>query len=133
MLAICAGVGTAAPAAGSGACPNAPPAPIASPTSAAPTRLMFMQGLTAGRPLHFTWTTPAPWRLARREVRISRFYGSIFNSDLYGSVMRAIVIGGGIGGVTAALALSRAGIETRAFEQAAAPAEVGAGITLWSN
>jgi 2-polyprenyl-6-methoxyphenol hydroxylase-like FAD-dependent oxidoreductase len=47
--------------------------------------------------------------------------------------MRAIVIGGGIGGVTAALALARAGIETRVYEQAPAPAEVGAGISLWGN
>jgi 2-polyprenyl-6-methoxyphenol hydroxylase-like FAD-dependent oxidoreductase len=47
--------------------------------------------------------------------------------------MRAIVIGGGIGGVTAALSMARAGIETRVYEQAPAPSEVGAGISLWGN
>jgi 2-polyprenyl-6-methoxyphenol hydroxylase-like FAD-dependent oxidoreductase len=47
--------------------------------------------------------------------------------------MRAIIIGGGIGGATAALALNRAGIETHVYEQSPAPAEVGAGISLWGN
>ncbi len=47
--------------------------------------------------------------------------------------MRAIVIGGGIGGVTAALALRKAGIETRVFERAPGASEVGAGISMWGN
>ena len=47
--------------------------------------------------------------------------------------MKAIVIGGGIGGLTAAIALCRAGIEAHAYERASALREVGAGISLWAN
>jgi 2-polyprenyl-6-methoxyphenol hydroxylase-like FAD-dependent oxidoreductase len=47
--------------------------------------------------------------------------------------MRALVIGGGIGGLTAALALRAAGIEAIVFEQAPVLREAGAGLTLWSN
>jgi salicylate hydroxylase len=43
---------------------------------------------------------------------------------------RCIVIGAGIGGLTAALALLRAGAEVQVFEQAAVLGEVGAGLTL---
>ncbi|HEX7734669.1 MAG TPA: FAD-dependent monooxygenase [Ktedonobacteraceae bacterium] len=44
-----------------------------------------------------------------------------------------IIIGGGIGGLAAALALKRAGIEVRVFERVSALQEVGAGLTLWAN
>jgi 2-polyprenyl-6-methoxyphenol hydroxylase-like FAD-dependent oxidoreductase len=47
--------------------------------------------------------------------------------------MDVIVIGAGIGGLTAALALVRAGIGVRVFEQAPALREVGAGIQLGPN
>ncbi len=47
--------------------------------------------------------------------------------------MRALVIGGGIGGLAAALALKRIGVEVRVFEQAPQIQEVGAGLSLWSN
>ncbi|MBK6596972.1 MAG: FAD-dependent monooxygenase [Proteobacteria bacterium] len=40
------------------------------------------------------------------------------------------IVGGGIGGLTAALALQRAGLAVRVFEQAPELAEVGAGISL---
>ncbi len=46
---------------------------------------------------------------------------------------RAIVIGGGIGGLTTALALGRGGLEVAVFERAPELAEVGAGIALWAN
>ncbi len=46
---------------------------------------------------------------------------------------RVLIIGGGIGGVSAALALRQAGREATVFEQAPELKEVGAGITLWSN
>jgi FAD-dependent urate hydroxylase len=46
---------------------------------------------------------------------------------------RALVIGGGIGGLSAAIALSRAGIEAHVFERADELTEIGAGLTLWSN
>jgi 2-polyprenyl-6-methoxyphenol hydroxylase-like FAD-dependent oxidoreductase len=47
--------------------------------------------------------------------------------------MRAIVVGGGIGGLTAAVALRRAGVEAVVFEKAGELREIGAGISLWAN
>ena len=47
--------------------------------------------------------------------------------------MRAIVVGGGIGGLTAAVALRRAGVEAAVFEKAGELREIGAGISLWAN
>lgn len=46
---------------------------------------------------------------------------------------RAIIIGAGIGGATAAIALIRAGLEVTVYERAPEPREVGAGISIWSN
>jgi salicylate hydroxylase len=47
--------------------------------------------------------------------------------------MRALVIGGGIGGMAAAIALERAGLEAIVFEQSAELAEIGAGIGMHAN
>lgn len=47
--------------------------------------------------------------------------------------MQAIVIGAGIGGLTAALTLLRSGLEVRVFEQASELREVGAGIQVSPN
>ncbi|RMH40524.1 MAG: monooxygenase, partial [Alphaproteobacteria bacterium] len=47
--------------------------------------------------------------------------------------MRAIVAGGGIGGLMAALALSRRGAVVEVFEQAPAITEVGAGLQISPN
>lgn len=47
--------------------------------------------------------------------------------------MRVGVIGAGIGGLTAAIALRAKGIETVVFEQAREPRALGAGLHLWSN
>lgn len=47
--------------------------------------------------------------------------------------MKAIVIGGGIGGLTAAIALRRANIGVEVWERAPAIREVGAGVSLWAN
>ncbi|HTA45356.1 MAG TPA: FAD-dependent monooxygenase [Bryobacteraceae bacterium] len=43
------------------------------------------------------------------------------------------VIGGGIGGVAAGVALHRAGIDVTVYERAVALREVGAGMMLWPN
>lgn len=44
-----------------------------------------------------------------------------------------LIVGGGIGGLAAALALHRAGVAVQVFEQAPALEEVGAGVSLWPN
>lgn len=46
---------------------------------------------------------------------------------------RAIIIGGGIGGITTAIALQRVGIEAIVFERAEKIQEVGSGLPLWTN
>src|SRR5215208_3992818 len=46
---------------------------------------------------------------------------------------KAVVIGAGIGGLTAAISLRRAGMEAVVFERATELREVGAGIALWAN
>lgn len=47
--------------------------------------------------------------------------------------MQVVIIGAGIGGLTAALTLLRAGLEVQVFEQAAELREVGAGIQISPN
>ena len=47
--------------------------------------------------------------------------------------LRAVVVGGGIGGAAAAAALARAGIDVQVYEQAQRLAAVGAGVSLAPN
>src|SRR5882762_180968 len=47
--------------------------------------------------------------------------------------MRIIVIGAGIGGLAAALTLTRSGFEVQVFEQASELREVGAGVQISPN
>ena len=47
--------------------------------------------------------------------------------------MPVLIIGGGIGGLAAAVGLRRTGLQAEVYEQAAELKEVGAGISLWSN
>ena len=47
--------------------------------------------------------------------------------------MKAIVVGAGIGGLSAAIALRKAGIETVVFERARELKEIGAGLSLVAN
>ncbi|WP_429423367.1 FAD-dependent monooxygenase [Nocardia sp. GAS34] len=49
------------------------------------------------------------------------------------NIRRAGIVGGGIGGLTAAIALRAAGWEVAVYERAAEFAEVGAGVVLTSN
>jgi 2-polyprenyl-6-methoxyphenol hydroxylase-like FAD-dependent oxidoreductase len=46
---------------------------------------------------------------------------------------KLIIAGGGIGGITAALALHRAGFDVVVYERAPAFTEIGAGMSLWPN
>lgn len=45
----------------------------------------------------------------------------------------AVVVGGGLGGLAAAVGLHHAGWDVAVYERAASPKEIGAGITLWPN
>jgi 2-polyprenyl-6-methoxyphenol hydroxylase-like FAD-dependent oxidoreductase len=47
--------------------------------------------------------------------------------------MRVAIIGGGIGGLAAAVALRRVGIASIVFEQVSELREIGAGLSIWSN
>jgi 2-polyprenyl-6-methoxyphenol hydroxylase-like FAD-dependent oxidoreductase len=49
------------------------------------------------------------------------------------SAERALIIGGGMGGLAAAIALQQAGIDAVIFERMPALQEVGSGLTLWAN
>ena len=46
---------------------------------------------------------------------------------------RAVVVGGGIGGLAAGIALGRAGWDVTVLERDDTPGEIGAGISLWPN
>src|SRR5690242_7222148 len=48
-------------------------------------------------------------------------------------MVQIAIIGGGIGGLTVALALRQAGLEPEIFEQAPALLDVGAAIAIWPN
>ena len=48
-------------------------------------------------------------------------------------MVRIAIIGGGIGGLTAALAFQQSGFQAEVFEQAPELLEVGAAIAMWSN
>src|SRR5215469_9124314 len=47
--------------------------------------------------------------------------------------MRVVIIGAGIGGLAAAVALRRIGVEALVIERAPSIREVGAGLSIWSN
>ena len=47
--------------------------------------------------------------------------------------LKVLIVGGGIGGITAMLALRQRGVEAELFEQAAAFGQVGAGLQVSSN
>jgi 2-polyprenyl-6-methoxyphenol hydroxylase-like FAD-dependent oxidoreductase len=46
---------------------------------------------------------------------------------------RAVVVGGGIGGLATGIALGRAGWHVTVLERETTPGEIGAGISLWPN
>jgi 2-polyprenyl-6-methoxyphenol hydroxylase-like FAD-dependent oxidoreductase len=55
-----------------------------------------------------------------------------WNFNLEGA-MKVVIIGGGIGGLTTAIALNKVGIDVQIYERAPELGEVGAGIALASN
>jgi 2-polyprenyl-6-methoxyphenol hydroxylase-like FAD-dependent oxidoreductase len=76
-------------------------------------------------------------RSRKRNAKI-RAKNSIRSEDRWqakkeGDHMRVLVVGAGIGGLAAAVALRKIGIETLVIERAASIREVGAGLSIWSN
>lgn len=51
----------------------------------------------------------------------------------HGGTLRVIIVGGGLAGLTTALALLRAGIDVEVYEQAPEVKEIGAGIQISAN
>lgn len=49
------------------------------------------------------------------------------------AIKRAIIIGGGIGGLCAAISLRKIGLDVAVYEQAEELRAVGAGLTIWAN
>jgi 2-polyprenyl-6-methoxyphenol hydroxylase-like FAD-dependent oxidoreductase len=49
------------------------------------------------------------------------------------AIKRVIIIGGGIGGLCAAISLRRIGLDVAVYEQAEELRAVGAGLTIWAN
>ncbi|MBD0373359.1 MAG: FAD-dependent monooxygenase [Pyrinomonadaceae bacterium] len=49
------------------------------------------------------------------------------------SIKRVIIVGGGIGGLCAAISLRGIGLDVAVYEQADELREVGAGLTIWAN
>ena len=47
--------------------------------------------------------------------------------------MKAVIIGGGIGGLASAVALTRRGWQVEVLERAPEFTEVGAGLSIWAN
>lgn len=47
--------------------------------------------------------------------------------------MRVIIVGGGVGGITTAIALKQRGIDVEVYERTPELKEVGAGVSLWPN
>src|SRR6185295_16958924 len=60
-------------------------------------------------------------------VHFVPFCGNLF------FVAQIAIIGGGIGGLTAALAFRQSGFQAEVFEQAPALLDVGAAIAIWPN
>src|SRR5262249_10908482 len=88
------------------------------------------------------WRTSRPTLPAARTVAWSRSAGSRYPSCRHGCdrvVMNStdrvdvLVVGGGIGGLSAAFALARQGVQVKVLEQAPRFEEVGAGIQLAPN
>ena len=47
--------------------------------------------------------------------------------------MTICILGGGIGGLSTAIALKQAGFEVDVYERHSKPSEIGAGIVCWPN
>ena len=75
--------------------------------------------------------TVREFREAHQKAQAFAAFFEIFSAHL--DPMKALIIGGGIGGVSTAIALGRVGIEAVVFEQAGELREIGAGLSVWTN
>src|SRR5262245_36412535 len=78
---------------------------------------------------------------ARRDMRHPPLTSPVSTSVEYStgverqkqSLVKAIIVGGGIAGLASALALTQRGWQVEVFERAPEFTEVGAGLSLWPN
>src|SRR5438477_8442462 len=102
-----------------------------------------MSASDSGHPWRFHAMVPTQPAVARSptpsSIRSGHFWpsttrrGGVGRTRLMRHTLRVAIIGGGIGGVAAANALRRRGIDARVYEQAPALKEVGAGVALHPN
>src|SRR4051812_33074361 len=80
------------------------------------------------------WTVgSSEWGWSRNLTARKRFITARSKGWIKGCGVRVIIIGSGIGGLSAAIGLRRVGIEVTVYERAPELREVGAGISLWAN
>src|SRR5207248_9989396 len=102
-----------------------------------------MSASDSGHPWRFHAMVPTQPAVARSptpaSIRSGHFCpsttrrGGVGRTRLMRHTLRVAIIGGGIGGVAAANALRRRGIDARVYVQAPALKEVGAGVALHPN
>jgi 2-polyprenyl-6-methoxyphenol hydroxylase-like FAD-dependent oxidoreductase len=71
--------------------------------------------------------------LLQKDLSLTSRFASRAILYLGAVVKRAAIIGGGIGGLTTAIALRKIGFEVNVYERAAELKEVGSGMSLWPN
>jgi FAD-dependent urate hydroxylase len=71
------------------------------------------------------------WITQKQTCNLAIYFVYSIQKEMYN--LKAIVIGAGIGGLTTAIALKRAGYSVEVYDRARELRPAGAGISLWSN
>jgi 2-polyprenyl-6-methoxyphenol hydroxylase-like FAD-dependent oxidoreductase len=89
------------------------------------------KGPRLSKQLKSSW--PRTICLLPNDLSLTSRFASRAILDLGAIVKRAAIIGGGIGGLTTAIALRKVGFEVNVYERATEIREVGSGMSLWPN